>query len=359
MAAQSTLKTIAEKTGLSVPTISQILNDRKNFCSEATRQRVRDVAREIGYRPNFAYKLMQGQKTKTVAILNSMPQMNSEEYILKLIMLLISGFDKLGYSAYCHAFSNDPAANLEKIRTLINRGVEHFVFLGCPFGHEAILRELERYKLPAIGNSPAFKRRIDKGTWLAGRALFEFFRGQVGENFKLICQKKEAGIGNDRIQALMAMYPEMSLEEIVAKKVFLSDDIDFEVKDYAECAYPVGYDATRRLLEAEPGIGGIVYMNDSFAVGGGSYLLQPGNEQYRHILLAGCNNEHVIRKFPLPISSIAFNLEDMAELMVRNSLMPGPCELVMKSRLHIRTANPAGQYPPWTETIMDLTTEGA
>lgn len=356
MAAQSTLKNIAERAGLSVPTVSQILNNRKNFCSEATKQRVREVARELGYRPNFAYKLMQGQKTKTVAILNSMPQMNSEEYILKLIMLLISGFDRLGYSAYCHAFSRDPAANLEKIRTLINRGVEHFIFLGCPFGHEPILKELKKYKLPVIGNSPVYERWVEKGVKSGTCEILRFFESQVGSNYKLICQEKEASEGNEKIKALMAMYGYSNVDIAVHEKVFLSENIDFEVDDYAERAYPVAREATRRLLEQHPDIGAILYMNDSFAVGGAEFILQPGNEKYRRILLAGCNNEHIIRKFPLPISSIEFRLEAMAEQLVLNALGPAECRVSIPPRVYLRTACTEAQYPPWNETIIDLTT---
>lgn len=48
MAAKVTLKTIAEHTGLSVPTVSQILNGRDvNYSSAATRERVLKAAREL------------------------------------------------------------------------------------------------------------------------------------------------------------------------------------------------------------------------------------------------------------------------------------------------------------------------
>ena len=353
--ARSTLKNIAERAGLSIPTISQIMNDRKNFCSEATKQRVREIAREIGYRPNFAYKLMQGQTTKTVAILNSMPQMNSEEYVLKLIMLLISGFDKLGYSAYCNAFSQDPDENLEKIRMLINRGVENFVFLGCPFGHESIFKELKKNKLPVIGNSPVFERWVSRGVKFGIQEIFRFFESQVGGNYKLICQEKEANEGNEKIRTLMSMHGHSSINQTIEEKVFFSENIDFEVSDYAKQAYPVAYEATRRLLEQEPDTGAIMYMNDSFAIGGAEFILQPENQKYRHILLAGCNNDHAVYKFPLPISSVELRLEEIAEQLILNSLNPGECQITVKPRVYLRTACAEVKYPPWNEKIVNLT----
>ena len=64
------LKTIATEAGLSVSTVSEILSNRaNNFSSEITKHKVRQIANAVGYRPNFGYKLMRGEKTKTVSII--------------------------------------------------------------------------------------------------------------------------------------------------------------------------------------------------------------------------------------------------------------------------------------------------
>ena len=71
MAGQVSLKSIACRCGLSVSTVSQILNGRRNYCSEEQIARVRKLAAEMGYQPNIGYKIMVGEKTRTVAILFS------------------------------------------------------------------------------------------------------------------------------------------------------------------------------------------------------------------------------------------------------------------------------------------------
>ncbi len=65
-----TLKQIAEHSGVSMPTVSEILND-KGVYSEQTRKKVLAVARDLGYRPNASARAMQSGKFNTVTWLSS------------------------------------------------------------------------------------------------------------------------------------------------------------------------------------------------------------------------------------------------------------------------------------------------
>lgn len=65
-----TLKTIARLSGLAVPTVSRALNDAPDI-GDATKARVRDIAREIGYRPNRAGLRLRTGKTNVIALILS------------------------------------------------------------------------------------------------------------------------------------------------------------------------------------------------------------------------------------------------------------------------------------------------
>ncbi len=61
------LKDIAKIAGVSVGTVSQILNQgRAHLYSAQTRQRVVEISRNFGYRPNRSAQAMRSQKTKVV-----------------------------------------------------------------------------------------------------------------------------------------------------------------------------------------------------------------------------------------------------------------------------------------------------
>ena len=62
-----TIKDVAERAGVSIATVSRALND-KGDVSGPTRERVREVARSVGYAPDPAARSLAGQKTQLVAI---------------------------------------------------------------------------------------------------------------------------------------------------------------------------------------------------------------------------------------------------------------------------------------------------
>lgn len=64
-----TMRDIARQAEVSQATVSLVLNDRKStFISEATRERVRTVARELGYRPNQNARALARGKTDTIGL---------------------------------------------------------------------------------------------------------------------------------------------------------------------------------------------------------------------------------------------------------------------------------------------------
>jgi LacI family transcriptional regulator len=62
-----TIKDVAERAGVSIATVSRALND-KGDVSGPTRERVREVARSVGYAPDPAARSLAGQKPQLVAI---------------------------------------------------------------------------------------------------------------------------------------------------------------------------------------------------------------------------------------------------------------------------------------------------
>lgn len=359
MAGNVSLKKVAEKAGLAVSTVSEILNGHaKNYSSASTKLRVTQVAKELGYQPNFGYKLMQGHKTQTVAILNSMPRMNSEEHTLHLILRMIPAFDNLGYAAYCSTFSDNETDNLKKIRILIGRGVEHFVFLGSPFGHEAIIKEIEQRGLSYVSNSANFSRCVNNGNIIGNAAIYSYIKKHVGKNFKLVCQEKELYSYSGRLNGLQQTFPELSREEIIADLVYTFPDIKFEIEDYRQAAYNTGYNIAKELLRRFPDLKYINYSNDLFAMGGGGFLMEKGNEKLRqNVLLFGYNNDNALNNFPLPISSVESDFNRQAELLVKNALKNGPVFETVYPSLHIRTANSSPRYPHWDETVIECSPE--
>jgi LacI family transcriptional regulator len=103
-----TLKTIAYMTGLGITTVSRALKDAPDIGAE-TKERVRLVAHQLGYRPNRAGVRLRTGKTNVIALVLSI-----EEELLGFTSLLVQGISEvLAGTQYHlvvtpHSFERDP-----------------------------------------------------------------------------------------------------------------------------------------------------------------------------------------------------------------------------------------------------------
>lgn len=67
MSQRPTIKDVAERAGVSIATVSRVLNDKGDVSVE-TRQRVREVARSVGYSADPAARALASQRTRLVAV---------------------------------------------------------------------------------------------------------------------------------------------------------------------------------------------------------------------------------------------------------------------------------------------------
>lgn len=80
-----TLKEIAQMCGVSLSTVSNILNGKKK-ASEATRQRVLEIMKQTGYQPNYFAQGMRKRKTKMIGIITEDLKLFSSPPIIEKIM---------------------------------------------------------------------------------------------------------------------------------------------------------------------------------------------------------------------------------------------------------------------------------
>lgn len=65
-----TLSDVANRAGVSVSAVSRVLTDAPSTrVSEATRQRIQDAARELGYRPNYAARALKFARTNAIGLI--------------------------------------------------------------------------------------------------------------------------------------------------------------------------------------------------------------------------------------------------------------------------------------------------
>src|SRR4051794_20332710 len=76
-----TIKEIARRTGLSVPTVGNVLGRSASRYSAETRQRVLAAAQAMGYRPNSSARAMRQGRTGAAALVLSRSHQSSHSHI--------------------------------------------------------------------------------------------------------------------------------------------------------------------------------------------------------------------------------------------------------------------------------------
>ena len=134
-----TIKDVAREAGVSVATVSRVLNGSANV-SEASSKLVHETVQRLGYSPNFLGRNL--RKRETTVILVIMP--TSEH---SLYGSIISGMQEyastLGYDIISSAYNNVSDNETRQMNMLFNRTVDGAVLLGTSLSAEK-LNEIAR-----------------------------------------------------------------------------------------------------------------------------------------------------------------------------------------------------------------------
>lgn len=142
------VRTIAKATGLSVATVSRVLNDAPNVRAE-TRDQVLATMRELGYTPNSAARALATRRTRTIAaVIPTLAHSIFASFLNAIEVELASA----GYALVIATTDGDPAIEFKRAHDLLNMGAEGLIISGLV--HDPELFELiGRQQLPTICTS--------------------------------------------------------------------------------------------------------------------------------------------------------------------------------------------------------------
>lgn len=119
-----TLKDIALKTGYSVNTVSRALRNMPDISME-TREKIREVARSIGYHNNTLASSLRLGRTKTIAVI--IPDISNLFYAYALVEIE-RGAREMGYSTILLNTSESGEHEHNAIRTALQKNVDGIIF---------------------------------------------------------------------------------------------------------------------------------------------------------------------------------------------------------------------------------------
>jgi len=108
------IQDIAQHLGIAVSTVSKALNNYSDV-SDATRQRVQEAAREMGYHPSAAAQSLRKQRTNKIGLVVNYPIGFIGEYLSRLMVGAALGAEKQGYHVVLYSPVDDQFGQLTRI----------------------------------------------------------------------------------------------------------------------------------------------------------------------------------------------------------------------------------------------------
>ena len=174
---------VALKAGVSIATVSRVVNKSDHKVNPTTRERVQEAIRELDYRPNALAKGLLMKKTMTIGII--IPDI-SNPYYAEIVRGIQDTADQAGYAVLIHNTDGKQERIIRHIYILREKSVDGVIFCGGIInGYEtlSILKELKervvvvgRHEVdfPAVmvdnmgGATQAVEHLIDLGHRLIG-----------------------------------------------------------------------------------------------------------------------------------------------------------------------------------------------
>lgn len=144
----STLKDIAEKTNVSVSTVSRVLHDKseKYKIGKETQDRVKEAAKELGYRVNALARGLRLQRTNEIGVI--VPDI-SNPFFSAVIKSLATELHKKDFNLIVYDSDEDIKSEASAIKSLLEKRVDGLIIasVGQDFSH---IQKVKDIKLPFV-----------------------------------------------------------------------------------------------------------------------------------------------------------------------------------------------------------------
>lgn len=185
-----TIKDVAKKTGLSITTVSLVLNKKQSRIPEKTRQIVESAAQELNYSPNHAAISLATKRSGTGTIALVLPE-ESHYRPADLLIPAEHACRNSGYAVLLKLVEGDDESTLDSIGSLVRSGVGGVIFDPSKLHPHSVgdyMKLLEQGETPIVSlggvgahilpNSIVADHR--RGGYLAAMHLLELGHRRIG-----------------------------------------------------------------------------------------------------------------------------------------------------------------------------------
>ena len=333
----TTMKRIAGELGVSITTVSKVLNNRADI-SEATRSRVLAKVEELGYQRNAVARSLSLRRSHTLGIV--IPDL-MHSFFVEIIAGIEPVASVRGYGLLLCSSSEDPGKEQSELEMLRSRQVDGIVLASAHgSGTTGLLQQLTKQ-----GTTLVMIDRDDHPSVKCHRVLTDDERvGQLATSHLLeLGRRAIAHIGGPAIvhakrrekgwrEALRA-HGIKAAEEWIVRGGFMESE---------------GYRAMKRLLTVRPRVDAVFAANDPSAIGAMKAIWEAGLRVPEDIAVVGVGDIALGDLLRVPLTTVGWSRMDQgrhaAELLLNgleDDTGAEPQRVIIPPRLIVRESSGA------------------
>ena len=272
-----TIKDIAKAAGVTHPTVSRALNNHPAI-AEKTRERIVELAQQMGYVPNAAARGLKTKRTRALgAILHQIDDPFWSEVLEGVDTVLLSE----GYSLFIAATHNEKQREKEVVQAMVERGVDGVLLLSPNFREEQC-RFLNSYDLPMVMVNNE------------GVGECRYFISNDDEYGARLITKHLIDLGHTRLAYLGKQHSASNRNRLAGFRTEMHAarlPIDKKLIYHTSAGNPIGgEEGAEYLLSLDEIPSGIVCYNDFLAVGVYNVLQEKGLRIPQDVSVTGFDN---------------------------------------------------------------------
>ncbi|MCA1218088.1 LacI family DNA-binding transcriptional regulator [Streptomyces sp. 8L] len=295
---------VAERAGVSVTTVSRVMNDKGGELTPETRERVRAAARELGYRAHPAAVALRGGRTGVLGLV--VPDLG-DQYFQQIARGVEDASHPQGYGiVFCNT-DRDIERENEAIDLLLAKRVDGIVFCGGGLGDDAHLAGRDWFGTSVVTIGPHLSDfpAVTVDDTGAIRAMVAHLADMGRRRILCVAGKEDWLVVRTRLAAYRAAVAELGLDQ------------DPALVDFAGFTADDGRAAVERALDGGVGFDAVLAFNDYGALGAIDALLRRGLSVPGDVAVSGCDDIDFAVFARVPLTSLRFQSYAMGRAAVR------------------------------------------
>lgn len=292
-----TIYDVAEKANVSIATVSKVINN-KGYISQKTRERVKQVMKELNYRPNIMASALMGKQTKTVGLL--IPDF-ANPFFAELARSIELRGHELGYNLVICNTDYKEDKERKYIELLRQKSIDGFI-LASGFENTEMIEKLIEADIPVVVVARDFSMISVNAV-----ALDDFMGGSIAAQFLLEMGHENIGVvGRD----LWSNRERIRGVKYVLEKEELSIHPKFRYVEGLD-HIDVGGNMAEEYLRSNHPPTAIFACNDLLAAGVMRRAKELGYKVPEDLSVIGFDNTSMAHIIEPPLTTIAQPLESM------------------------------------------------